>query len=141
MSSEVLKERIADVLKLNRIGVLSTIKDNRPYARYMTFHHEGFTLFTPTAEDTHKVEDIEDNPYVHILLGYEESERGEAFIEVEAEAEIATDPGDRKKAWSEKVAEKYSGPDDDRFIVLVCRPFVIRYRNDDDPEAAQEIHL
>lgn len=141
MSSESLKERIAEVLKLNRIGVLSNIKDNRPYARYMTFHHEGFTLFTPTAEDTHKVEDIEDNPYVHILLGYEERERGEAFIEVEAEAEIATNPDDRKKAWSEKVAEKYSGPEDERFIVLVCRPTVIRYRNDDEPESAEEIHL
>ena len=140
MSNNDLKERIAEVLKLNRIGVLSTIKNNRPYARYMTFHHEGFTLFTPTAEDTHKVEDIEDNPHVHILLGYEERDRGEAFIEVEAEAEIATDPDDRKKAWSEKVAEQYSGPDDDRFIVLVCRPSVIRYY-DDETETADEIRL
>ncbi|MBB6450495.1 general stress protein 26 [Geomicrobium halophilum] len=139
MSNHVLQEKIAEVLKLNRIGVLSTLKDNRPYARYMTFHHEGFTLFTATAEDTHKVEDIEANPYVHILLGYEERERGEAFIEVEATAEIAKNPDDKKKAWSEKIAEKYSSPEDENFIVLICRPTVIRYRNDDEWDAAQEI--
>ncbi|GAK12118.1 pyridoxamine 5'-phosphate oxidase family protein [Geomicrobium sp. JCM 19039] len=136
-----LKERIDQVLTENRIGVLSTIKENHPYARYMTFYHEGLTLYTPTNAHAHKIEDIEENPHVHILMGYEEHEDGNRFVEIEATAEVATDPTDKQKVWSEKIAKKYSGPEDENFVVLICRPTVIRYRSDEIPEAYQELRM
>ncbi|MBM7631467.1 pyridoxamine 5'-phosphate oxidase family protein [Geomicrobium sediminis] len=136
---EQLKEHVIEVLKENRIGVLSTMKDDRPYARYMTFYHDGLMLYTPTGRHTHKVEDIEENAHVHILLGYDE--KNDSFVEIEATATIVTDATEKQKAWSEKVAEKYSGPEDEEFVVLALKPSVIRYKNDEEFDTPQELRL
>ncbi|PSL50603.1 general stress protein 26 [Salsuginibacillus halophilus] len=139
--NEDLKKRIKTVLEGNSVGVLATIKDDQPYARYMTFWHDELVLYTPTRADAHKVEDIEANPNVHILLGYEDEGQGDTFVEIEAEAVIEDDADVKAWMWSERMDQRYNDPEDPALIVLKCTPSVIRYRNDDDINTPQEVRL
>lgn len=81
---EHVKEKILDILKNNKIGVMTTVHNEQPYSRYMTFTHEEFTLFTRTPEDSEKVLDLQKNPYTHILLGYTNTDPDASYIEIEA---------------------------------------------------------
>ena len=46
----------------HRTGILSSVENNKPHSRYMTFYNEDLTLYTPTKKDTEKIEEIEKNP-------------------------------------------------------------------------------
>lgn len=80
---ETLREQILEILNKQNIGSMVTIKDNKPYARYMTFTNEDFTLFAMTEEDSSKVLDLEKNPYTHILYGYTLEDTDAPYLEIE----------------------------------------------------------
>ena len=71
MSDQDLKNKVLEIISDHRTGVLSSVENNKPHSRYMTFYNEDLTLYTPTKLDTEKVEEIEKNPSVSVLLGYE----------------------------------------------------------------------
>lgn len=81
MDSQKLKEKVTQVLGESKVGTLATVVGNKPHSRYMTFFNEDLTLYTPTSKETYKAEEIERNPNVHILLGYEGEGMGDAYIE------------------------------------------------------------
>ncbi|SFL80438.1 Pyridoxamine 5'-phosphate oxidase [Salibacterium qingdaonense] len=68
MEQNELKNKILHIIDEYKTGVLATVEKGRPHSRYMTFYHDDITLYTPTSKDTHKAEEIEENPHVHILL-------------------------------------------------------------------------
>jgi general stress protein 26 len=35
-----------------QMGVLVSVKQNKPHSRYMTFYHEDLTFYTPTSFET-----------------------------------------------------------------------------------------
>jgi len=80
---ETLREQILEILNKQNIGSMVTVKDNKPYARYMTFTNDGFTLFTMTEDDSSKVMDLEKNPYTHILYGYTLEDLDAPYLEIE----------------------------------------------------------
>lgn len=69
MDQQQLKEKIIEVIDANKVGTLATVKGSRPHSRYMTFFNDNLTLYTPTNKETHKAEEVDENPNVHILLG------------------------------------------------------------------------
>ena len=75
MTQTELKQSIEHIMDKHYTGTLATVIHNKPSSRYMTFFHDGLTLYTPTSIDTHKADEIEANPNVHVLLGY----TGESF--------------------------------------------------------------
>lgn len=89
MSNDV-KNQILSVLDDYTIGTLATIQDGKPYSRFMMFFHEDLVLYTATNKDTHKVEELEKNPYVHILLGYDGQGWSDPYVEVEAKVNVET---------------------------------------------------
>lgn len=78
---ETLKEDILEILNNNKIGPMATLNGEKPYGRYMTFKNEEFTLYTTTEEGSQKVDDLQTNPYVHILLGYTNKDTSAPYIE------------------------------------------------------------
>lgn len=124
-----LKEKVLNVLDDSKYGTLATVKNNKPHSRYMTFHHEGLTMYTPTDKDTHKTEEIDANPNVHILLGYDGDGLGDAYVEVEGTAAIKDDPELKKKIWNKHMEKWFKGPDDPDYIVLEIQPTLFRLMN------------
>ncbi|UCZ55148.1 pyridoxamine 5'-phosphate oxidase family protein [Bacillus shivajii] len=132
MNEHDVKEKILNVLDNHQVGTLATVRNDRPHSRYMTFYHDGLMLYTPTGKDTHKVEDIEENPYVHLLLGYEGEGYGDRFLEVEGKAEIRDDEKTKEKLWHKRMENWFNGPDDPNYIVLQITPSFIRLMNEDE---------
>ncbi|MGJ9381946.1 pyridoxamine 5'-phosphate oxidase family protein [Salipaludibacillus sp. CF4.18] len=130
MTQQELKNKVLDIFKENKIGTLASVKNNRPHSRYMTFYNEEFTLYTPTHKNTHKAEEIKENPYVHILLGYEGEGLGDKFIEVEGKATISNSDKLKEELWKEDFENWFDGKDDPNYIVLEIKPSMIRLMND-----------
>lgn len=123
------KQQALNILNESRIGTMATVKDNKPHSRYMTFFNDNFTLYTPTSKKTHKVEDIEANPYTHILIGYEGEGFGDAFLEIEGRVSESTDDRDKDKIWNDQMKNWFKGPDDPDLVVLKVEPNMVRLMN------------
>jgi len=65
------KKTALKILKESFVGTMATIQQNKPHTRYMTFFSDEFTLYTATSKKTQKVDELEKNPYTHILIGYD----------------------------------------------------------------------
>lgn len=136
MNNPDLKERVLKVLKESKVGSLATVEGNRPHSRYMTFfHNENLTLYSPTSKETYKAEEIEKNPYVHVLIGYEGDGMGDAYLEVQGKAEIREDQELKNQFWNEKMKKWIQSAEDPNYIILEIKPETIRLMNDNsEPE-------
>ncbi|RBP92133.1 general stress protein 26 [Cytobacillus firmus] len=129
MSQNNLKEEIMNVLENSKIGTLSTVKNNKPYSRYMTFFNDNLTLFTPTSIQTDKADEIKANPNVHILAGYEGEGFGDSYVEIEGTASINDSDDLKEKLWNENMEPWFDGPNDSNLIVLEINPDKITLMN------------
>jgi general stress protein 26 len=125
--SEQLKKKMMDMLDESGVGTLATIRNSKPFSRFMLFFHEDLTIYAATNKNTHKVEDIEANPYVHILLGLDVKNTNGEYFEIEAKANIDSSLESRRKFWDEKLRDWLSGPDDPNYVLLKLEPEHIRY--------------
>ncbi len=129
-----LKEKILKVIQDQQIGTLATVKNQKPYSRYMTFFHEDLTIYSPTSLNTHKVEEIEKNPFVHILLGYEGNGYDDSYVEIEGKAVISTSYELKEKFWREEFRAWFSGVDDPNYIVLKIQPSLTQLMNGEEEQ-------
>ncbi|WP_226585333.1 pyridoxamine 5'-phosphate oxidase family protein [Halobacillus litoralis] len=131
MNQEELKKQIYKVMDQHKVGTLATVKDNKPHTRYMTFSNdEEFTFYTPTNRETHKAEEIESNPHVHVLLGYEGEGYGDTYLEVQGQAKIRDDQEIKDWLWNDHMDRWFKGKDDPEYIVLEIMPENIRLMNE-----------
>lgn len=129
MNQQQLKEKIIEVIDANKVGTLATVKGSRPHSRYMTFFNENLTLYTPTNKETHKAEEVEENPNVHILLGYQGEGLNDEFVEISGQVTIRDDQDLKEKLWNERMDKWLDGPNDPEYIVLEIKPDHIRLMN------------
>jgi general stress protein 26 len=129
MSQQDLKSQVMKIISDHKIGVLSTVENNKPHSRYMTFYHEDLTLFTPTKMDTEKTEEIKKNPYVSVLLGYEEKGQSDAYVEVFGSSSINESQDLKMKYWDEAFNQWFQGPEDPNYVLLQIQPETVRLLN------------
>ena len=77
-----VRDEILEVLNREKIGTMATVENGKPYSRYMTFQHEDFVLYTVTNKHSEKWKSAQ-NPYTHILYGYENGGFGDTYVEIE----------------------------------------------------------
>jgi general stress protein 26 len=140
MSQQELKDQVLKIISDHKIGVLSSVENNKPHSRYMTFFHEDLTLFTPTQMDTEKTEEIKKNPYVSVLLGYEEKGQSDAYVEVLGTATINDSEDKKKKYWNDSFNQWFQGPEDPNYVFLQIQPETVRLLNLHG-EKTQELNL
>lgn len=116
------KEKALKIMDKNDVGVLATISDNKPVARYMSFYSEDFVLYTVTDKRTEKVEDIEKNSNAFVLLGYEEGIFDKDYVEIQATVSTTQDPELIDRAWNSYMEDSYTGKDDPNILVLKLTP-------------------
>jgi general stress protein 26 len=123
------KEKVLKILDKKLIGTLSTVSNNKPHSRYMTFYNDNFTLYCATSKDTHKVEELQQNPYTHILLGLEGVAFGNEYLEIEGTVEVTQDDSMREKVWNKYMEFWFDGPEDPDLVILKISPSSIRIMN------------
>ncbi|MFO1444812.1 pyridoxamine 5'-phosphate oxidase family protein [Bacillus sp. Bva_UNVM-123] len=140
MSENELKKQVDEILSKHKTGVLSSVENNKPHSRYMTFYHNDFTLFTPTKADTEKISEIENNPNVSVLIGYEEKGLNDAYVQITGTSTINHSQQLRDKYWDESFNKWFEGPEDPNFVFLQIDPETIRILNNDG-EPSQELQM
>ncbi|MDM5318850.1 pyridoxamine 5'-phosphate oxidase family protein [Bacillus altitudinis] len=130
MSQEELKQKVLSLLDEQKVGTLATVEKDKPHTRYMTFFHEGLTLYTPTSKETHKADEIEKNPNVHILIGYSGEGFGDTYAEIAGTATLTDDPELIDRLWSDEMEKWFKGKDDPNLVILKIDPTSIRYMNE-----------
>ncbi|MCM3140228.1 pyridoxamine 5'-phosphate oxidase family protein [Bacillus safensis] len=130
MSQEELKQKVINLLDEQKVGTLATVEQDKPHTRYMTFFHEGLTLYTPTSKETHKADEIEKNPNVHILIGYSGEGFGDTYAEIAGTATLTDDSELIDRLWSDEMEKWFKGKDDPNLVILKIDPNSIRYMNE-----------
>ena len=130
MSQEELKQKVLNLLDEQKVGTLATVEQDNPHTRYMTFFHEGLTLYTPTSKETHKAEEIEKNPNVHILIGYSGEGFGDTYAEIAGTATLTDDRELIDRLWSDEMEKWFKGKEDPNLVILKIEPTSIRYMNE-----------
>lgn len=129
MDKKELKQTIENILENSYVGTLATVSQDRPNTRYMTFFHDNLKLYTITSKKTHKVEEIDKNPFVHVLLGYDGEGFGDDYVEYEGRVKESTNQQLIDKLWSDKMKVWFSGPEDEDILILEIEPTHIRLLN------------
>lgn len=130
MSQSEIKNKVLSIFDSHYVGTLSTVKDNKPHSRFMTFFNDELTLMTPTSKETHKVEDIEQNKNVHVLLGYDGEGWHDRFVEVQGQVTIDDSKETKEKLWGDELKRWFDSPEDPNYIVLKIKPDTIRLMNE-----------
>ena len=140
MSDQDLKKQVLNVISNHRTGVLSSVENNKPHSRYMTFYNEDLTLYTPTQKDTEKVEEINRNPHVSVLLGYEKKGQSDSYIELAGTSTINDSEDLKSQFWDESFKQWFDSPEDPNYVLLQIQPETIRILNTQG-EPPQELNL
>lgn len=128
MNQQDLMKQVTSIISDQNTGVLSSVENNKPHSRYMTFYSEELTFFTPTKKDTEKINEIKKNPSVSILLGYENGQH-DAYVEISGTATINESQDLKRKFWNDSFANWFEGPDDPNYVFFEVQPEVIRLLN------------
>ncbi|ASN06469.1 pyridoxamine 5'-phosphate oxidase family protein [Virgibacillus necropolis] len=140
MSQKEIKTSVENILNNSSVGVMATVKNNKPHSRYMTFSSEGLKLYTATSKNTHKADEVETNPFTHILLGYEGKGYGDDYVEYEGKVSISDSKEMKKQLWNENMELWFDGPNDPNYIVLEIEPIQISLMNKKS-ETPKILHL
>ncbi|MCM3165050.1 pyridoxamine 5'-phosphate oxidase family protein [Metabacillus litoralis] len=134
--SEDLKNKLLEVVQNHKVGTLATISQNKPFSRFMLFFNEDLVLYTATNKDTHKVEDINTNPNVHILLGNDCNGWDDPYVEVEGTVMVEESKELKEKFWNEHLKNWIPSADDPNYMLLKISPSSYRYfeKSSSEPE-------
>lgn len=132
------KQTAQHILESSHVGTMATVYKGKPHSRYMTFFHDDFTLYTATSSDTDKVDELEANPYTHILIGYDGEGFGDTYLEILGKTTVSDDESLKEKVWNDKLEGWFDGPDDPKLVILKITPESMRVMNKKG-ESPQEV--
>ncbi|KUP09029.1 general stress protein [Bacillus coahuilensis m2-6] len=135
-----LKDKVLAVISDHQIGTLATIRGQKPYSRFMIFYNDDLTLFAASNSQTIKVDDMKQNPHVHILLGYGGDKLHDNYVEMEATASIEESQELKNKFWNESLKRWIPSADDPEYVLLRFTPDSILYYEEAGKEP-QELSL
>lgn len=140
MSKEKIIQKAKAIIENHPIGVCATVEGSAPHIRYMTFYYaegEGLMLYSATKKDTEKVEEIEKNGQISVLLGYTGKGFNDEYIEIKGHCQISDNEAIKQKSWQASFANWFKGPDDPNYVILVITPQTIRFLNNDHQQTEE----
>ena len=88
---------------------------------------DDLTLFTTAFALSRKVEQIKNNPNVHLAFGADPRDYALPYVNVVGTADILTDSATKMRCWKEELRQYYKGPDDANYVVIRIVPSLIEY--------------
>ena len=87
-------------------------------------------------QTTRKVNQIGDNPEVHLTLGVGDMTHAVSWLQIQGRAEIFDDAETKKTVWYDMLEPIFTGPDDPNYVVCKVAPYRIEYyaMNKKEPE-------
>jgi len=132
MENEILKNKIVDVLKRSVLAAVATIKDGKPWVRYMVvMQGSGLSLWTTTFTQSRKIQEIKKDKNLDLIIGGDEKNFKAPYLNVRATAEVFTDIKTKKQYWNDMLKSYYSGPEDPNLAIIIISPQVIEYMSGD----------
>ncbi|MGJ9459111.1 pyridoxamine 5'-phosphate oxidase family protein [Oceanobacillus sp. CF4.6] len=129
MSQEEIKSTVEKIFKESPVGTMATVKGNKPHSRYMMFFHRDLKLYTATNKDTDKTDEIEENPFTHILIGYEGGGFGDQYVEYQGKVSFNDSEELKKELWNDDMKLYFKGPDDPEYLIMEIEPLQVRLMN------------
>lgn len=129
MSQTEIKKSIEKILDGSHTGTMATVKNNKPHSRYMTFFHKDLILYTPTDKNADKTEEMEANPYTHIIIGYDGDGFGDEYVEYQGKVAFNDSEEMKKELWNDNMQIYFDGPEDPDYALLEIHPVGIRLMN------------
>jgi general stress protein 26 len=123
--------RIKDMLRGYQLVNLATVtNEGVPWVRYVTaITDDDLTMRVATSLSSRKVAHILKNPQVHLSCGAQTLEHTGDYLQIQAKAEVRTDPAERHRMWGDWLKAYFSGPDDPNFAVLKLTPYRIELQS------------
>ena len=123
MAKEELKKKIHEVIKGVSMGCFATIKDGKPWVRYvMVSGDENLDIYFTAMKQSRKIRQIQADPHCHVLVGGDAKDFTKSLVQVAGRAEILEDLETKKKFWQEYHKTMFKGPDDPNFVVIRVKP-------------------
>ena len=127
MNRDLLKKKILKVIGGMKLACLATIKDKKPWARFVVSYNDDLVLYISTFASSRKVKEIKDDPHVHVTIGGSLDNLNAPYVQIAGSATVRNDVGIRCKCWHDYMKKYYSGPDDPEYVVIEVKPQVIEY--------------
>ena len=121
-AASMSKKEIDEFLSIPRIARMASIKDGKPHIVPVWFNYDGTNIIVPTAKDTKKTKNLQNNPNVSIVIDVVEGKSGDiSFLDgkaviVEGIVEIRDEIDNN--SFARKTYERYIG------ISALDNPFV-----------------
>jgi general stress protein 26 len=132
-----LQEKIVKALSGNPVCSFATIEGNKPKVRYMALFNDNLTIYLATNKKTHKVEELQKNPHVHILTGFD-GKPSSVILQVEGTAKISQNESLKEKLWQDDFKQYFEGKQDPNYVIIEVTPSQIEYMNGEgQPEVWQ----
>lgn len=132
--SKSTKEIALQILNGNHIGIMATNNNGKPNSRYMTFVYVENKLYTIAEKDADVVNEIKENASTHILLGYENDDLLDTFLEIEGTAKTT-----QQDTVKQELMNIYPAVDEQSVVIQVT-PTSMRIMNKKGKNQ-QEVHL
>lgn len=126
MDQAKLEHDIIKAIENNKFGSLGTVENGKPKVRYMAIFNDGLNIHLATNRKTHKVEELQKNPNMSLLLGYELGGTKE-LVEIEGTCEITKNDQLKQRVWNDELKPWFDGPDDPNYVILDVTPTRIEY--------------
>jgi len=127
MNRELLKRKILKVIGGMKLASLATIKDKKPWVRFVASHNDGLNLYISTFTSSRKVKEIRQNPNVHVTIGGSFEDLKASYVQIAGLAAVRNDGRVRRKCWHDYMKRYYSGPNDPEYVVIEVKPQIIEY--------------
>ncbi len=124
-----LQQRILHILHKPQLAALATVTEkNNPWVRYVVTVGDGdLVIRCATFVDSRKVQQIENNPNVHLTCGVTSLQEMRPYLQIQGQAQVTTDKEERHNFWNDLLAPIFSGPDDPKYSIIVIEPYRIEY--------------
>lgn len=120
-AASMSKKEIDEFLSIPRIARMASIKDGKPHIVPVWFYYDGTNIIVPTAKDTKKTKNLQNNPNVSIVIDVVEGKSGDiSFLDGKAVIEGIVEIRDEidNNSFARKTYERYIG------ISALDNPFV-----------------
>ena len=126
-----LKNKILQILQTPQLAGFATVTpEGKPWVRYvMAMASEDMTIRFATFTKARKVEQIKNNPEVHLTCGVTDPTQMAPYLQIEGRAELSNDAKERHGFWSDMLAPIFEGPDDPNYGIIIITPYRIECCN------------
>ncbi len=121
MNNKELKEKILKVVSGIKLAGFATIKDGKPWVRYVMVISKDLDFYITCSLKSRKIDQIKKNNSVHITLGFDLANPG-PYVQIPGKAEILTDKETKKSFWNDMLKTYFSGPEDPDYCVIKVKP-------------------